>query len=77
MSDIGAKWEELVGEWDAANERFLDSFTAVIPYLKDVAKSSAADNPPIEAMQEQQNAWTELEDISRRMDEFVKQNAKH
>lgn len=75
MSSLDEQWEELCQEWNEANEKFLASFARVNRHFLAVANDPSETNSALKELDEQSEAWEQLEDIKQRMLEFVRVNA--
>lgn len=75
MSDLDEQWEGLCQEWNEANEKFLASFARVNRHFFAVANDPSVANSVLKELDEQSEAWEQLEDIKQRMSEFVRENA--
>lgn len=73
MKDAYEKWEELCKEFEAAREAQFAAYAAVTHGFARVAKGTGG-NPTTEELDAYEKTSQRLEDIKRRMDQFVKAN---
>ena len=74
MKDAYKKWEPMCKEFEAAREAQFVAYVAVTRGFARVAKGTGG-NPTEEELDAYKKTSKRLEDIKRRMDEFVKANA--
>lgn len=67
------QWNALCKEFEAARDAFNAAQGAVTRAFARVAKGTGG-NPTEQELDAAENAWQELEDVKKRMDEFVKAN---
>jgi len=73
MKSVYEQWDVLCKEFGAAGEAFNAAQGAVTRGFARVAKGTGG-NPTEQELDEAETAWKALEDVKRRMDEFVKAN---
>lgn len=73
MNDTYEKWDALCKEFEAARDAHNEAQAAVTRGFARVAKGTGG-NPSEDELNAADFAWQRLEDIKRRMDEFVKAN---
>lgn len=73
MKDAYEKWEALCKEFEAARDAQFDAYAAVTRGFARVAKGTGG-NPSEEELDAYEKTSQRLEEIERRMDEFIKAN---
>ena len=73
MTNVFEQWNVLCREFEAARDAQFAAYAAVTRGFARVARSTGG-NPSMEELEEYKNTSQRLDDIKRRMDEFVKAN---
>jgi hypothetical protein len=73
MKDVYEKWDALCKEYEAARDAHNAAYAAVTRGFARVAKGTGG-NPTEQELDSYEDTSQKLEEIKRRMDEFVKAN---
>ncbi len=74
MRDIHEKWSDLCEEFEPAKSAYLDVCATVIPVFARVANGGCS-NPSMADLDLYEQRSQRIEEIKRKMDDFVKANA--
>ncbi len=73
MTNVFEQWDALCKEFEAARDAQFAAYVAVTRGFARVAKGTGG-NPSMEELEEYEKTSQRLDDIKRRMDEFVSAN---
>jgi hypothetical protein len=74
-SDIYTEWKKLCEEHENAREAYLKAFASVNQKFAAIGQGVSSENPNENELSEFEETWSAWEDIKKRMDLFVKENA--
>ena len=73
MKDVYAQWDALCKEYQEAHDAHFKAFATVTSGFARVANGTGG-NPSDQELTEFEDTWARLEEIRKRMDEFVSAN---
>jgi hypothetical protein len=74
MTNLYEEWQKLCDEHDAARDAYSEASQVVNSKFAAVAKGTSRSNPTDEEFEKLEFAWKALEDVRRRMQDFVRRS---
>ncbi len=74
-NDVYTEWQKLCDEHEAAREAYFQAFADVNQKFSAIGQGTSSNNPSEEELSKFEETWQAWEDVKRRMDQFVRDNA--
>ncbi|MHB9072907.1 MAG: hypothetical protein ACYC6G_05230 [Desulfobaccales bacterium] len=72
MDEIYAEWQKLCKEFETARDAHFRAFALVNQKFAAIFQGTSRINPSEDEMSESEEAWKRLQNVEKRMEEFVK-----